>query len=510
MPFIVETDSESYKLLLEKSRKARSKFVDPFLCKKLSCSSCSGSVNPASSSLPCTLSQPRLRTGQMLQLAFLTCVRAREPGLREQAITTFRSAARVDDSQEGSDIKKMVEMTPERWMTILGQLKQFDLELVTNLAGLLYSALQAAIKLSRSNWEKVVKSTLTFQEESQLRVDDKLVHETLLGQDGIYGFLNQFSLFLLLTMSEHRKYRLPAEMFQFNTDICAALITIYRYGTETFPWMEAMVMNFIKIFRYVWTTPLEEPAPPFKVEIVKPVISKQQSKLQLAQSIIPRCAKNSDCNICHKKLNKIKLFPLCFQSSTIDCYYPREVAYMKRPRDEWMREVNSTDIDRWSRVIASVCSRECLLTSLQAVSPKLLEIQQLRQEEQGEFWPTVHDRLGNLINGLRYFSFKCLIEHDLGFRIRRPESRSTEEPRETRALPGASPARQPTLPPIPKAATQYFGNLLLHGPLGGCEEHPRLWGGWLRYHPTLNMEKYRNDIGTDGFSKESFNYHNSK
>ena len=63
------------------------------------------------------------------------------------------------------------------------------------------------------------------------------------------GYMNQFTKFVIISLSDNRKYFLPAEMFIFNNEICAAFVTIYKYGTEAYPWFEAMIFNFVKLFK---------------------------------------------------------------------------------------------------------------------------------------------------------------------------------------------------------------------------------------------------------------------
>ena len=50
--------------------------------------------------------------GMMMKFAFLVCVRSKDPVLREQSMTTFRNITNIDDNAVGSDIKKMIDITP--------------------------------------------------------------------------------------------------------------------------------------------------------------------------------------------------------------------------------------------------------------------------------------------------------------------------------------------------------------------------------------------------------------
>ena len=61
--------------------------------------------------------------------------------MRERAMTSFRRLTRIDDSVGGSDIRKMIDITPRELMTLL--LDEVDnLDLVTLLCKLVYSAVQ--------------------------------------------------------------------------------------------------------------------------------------------------------------------------------------------------------------------------------------------------------------------------------------------------------------------------------------------------------------------------------
>ena len=79
----------------------------------------------------------------------------------------------------------MIDMKADKWQYLLTQLKQFDL--VAQLTTMLFSALQAGIKLNNASIEQVAKGTLVYQAETGLCAEDKIVFETLMDQDGIFG-----------------------------------------------------------------------------------------------------------------------------------------------------------------------------------------------------------------------------------------------------------------------------------------------------------------------------------
>jgi len=509
-------DSEQLKLLLDRSKKARSKFIDNFICKSTVCQNCRDCNDQNSPLLPCCFAKSGPfsihREGLFVQYAFLTCVRARDPKIREIAMTTFRHIAQVDDNEEGSDIKKMIDMKAERWQSLLSNLKQFDI--VSHLTTLLLSALQAGIKLSNENLEKVAKGTLLYQAETDLYSEDKVVYETLMDQDGIFGYMNWFAKFVIISLSQDRKYFLPAEMFVFNTEICAAFVTIYKYGTDTYPWFEALLFNFVNTFKLVWTKPLYDDSF-FKMEFVKPVPSKQHNKLKLAKSVLPRMTKNISCDICEKKINKAnpKIFPLCFQTCHKD-YYPRETSRIVRPEITWSEDVSSKDIDECTRDVLVVCSSDCLISALTPINPKLVEIEAIAKTKElslciGNNSKTIDTNLMNTILEIKYFNLRQIVEskYPMDFKAKKKRKKPSSQKSSPSAERMKLPSINTTMPPIPQEMREYHENMLLHRKKD-CSitcSHQSVWGGWIKYHPVQDMEKYK-ETADDGFSKSCISF----
>ena len=525
---------ENLKLLLERSNKARIKFIGNFICKDKACKSCQSCTNQNSPLTPCCFAKWEFyKEGLFVQYAFLTCVRAKDPKIREIAMTTFRQIANVDDNEEGSDIKKMIDMKADKWQFILTKLQQFDL--VTSMTELLFSAIQAAVKLDLRSIEDVARSTLVYQAEADLGSEDKYVFETLLDQDGIFGFMNYFAEFVIIALSENRKYYLPAEMFRFNTDICAALVTIYKYGTEKYPWFEAMILNFVNMFRVIWITPYANELG--NIDFVKPTPSKQHNLLKLSKSVLPRMTKNMSCGICQKKIYKTypKIYPLCFQTCYKEDYYPREVARMLRPRSAWAEDVSSIDMDRCSRDVLVVCTSDCLVQALAPINPKLSEIEDFMtkldkpfEKEMSirflqEYRDAKEEELANEISELKYFSLRQIVESKyppygikiadkkqlcMDFKVKKRRRQRPEKKMSPCLERPKLPSTTNSLPPIPQKMREYHENMLLHDmretSLTCC--HHNVWGGWIKYHPVQDMEKYKESLADDGFSKSCISF----
>ena len=128
--------------LLECSMKARDKIASFFFCRG-KCPECNDCSNKNSTATPCILKGDNefCFEGVMVKFAFITCVRSLDPRMRERAMTSFRRLTRIDDSVGGSDIRKMIDITPRELMTFL--LDEVDnLDLVTLLCKLVHSAVQ--------------------------------------------------------------------------------------------------------------------------------------------------------------------------------------------------------------------------------------------------------------------------------------------------------------------------------------------------------------------------------
>jgi len=70
------------------------------------------------------------------------------------------------------------------------------------------------------------------------------------------------------------------------------------------------------------------------------------------------------------------------------------------------------------------------------------------------------------------------------------------------------PSTTSSLPPIPQKMREYHGNMLLHDTkdtsLSCC--HHNVWGGWIKFHPVQDMEKYKETLADDGFSKSCISF----
>ena len=139
-----QLDITSILNLMERSKKAREKFVAFFLCKK-KCAVCRDAQNLYCTEQPCIIDNFEFSfEGIMVKFALLTCVRSKDPVLREQAMTTFRKLTNIDDNLEGSDIKKMIDMPPNRLMQhLLDEVENLDL--VSLLSKLAFSAVMVGI-----------------------------------------------------------------------------------------------------------------------------------------------------------------------------------------------------------------------------------------------------------------------------------------------------------------------------------------------------------------------------
>lgn len=135
-------DLASITNLLECSKKARDKIAAFFFCRG-KCSDCNDCSHRNSTATPCIFKGENefCFEGVMVKFAFITCVRSLDPGMRERAMTSFRRLVSIDDNVGGSDIRKMIDISPRELMTFL--LDEVDnLDLVTLLCKLVHSAVQ--------------------------------------------------------------------------------------------------------------------------------------------------------------------------------------------------------------------------------------------------------------------------------------------------------------------------------------------------------------------------------
>ena len=160
-------------------------------------------------------------------------------------------------------------------------------------------------------YDAMAKGAISYLIETDIEEDNATIYNTIKEDDGVYGFVPWFAKFLLLTLSKDGLDILPAEMFIFNLEIGSPLTRISKYGTNQFPWFDALLHNFTKVFKEVWTSKNLEG---IRIEqMTKPVQSRQMNSLSLAQSVLPRFSKEP-CGFCRKRITKSpKLYPLCFQ-----------------------------------------------------------------------------------------------------------------------------------------------------------------------------------------------------
>ena len=141
-----QKDLEKIIHVLTKTKKSRQKFTDFFLCKD-KCMQCLDAQEKNQTELPCLLRKVSIHQfcSLMIKYAFLTCVRSKDPTVRERSMTTFRSLVNIDDSEGGSDIKKMVEMSVEDYHKCLlkeGLVGSTENEIVWTFSNLLFSVVK--------------------------------------------------------------------------------------------------------------------------------------------------------------------------------------------------------------------------------------------------------------------------------------------------------------------------------------------------------------------------------
>lgn len=106
--------------IVERSRISREKVVDFFLCKDAKCHRCNQSTNKNSEKFPCTINGDKNYEGFLIKFAFLTCVRCKgSTNVIAQAVNGFRKLIRNDEAEHGAEIRKMVEMSPEQYMSAI-------------------------------------------------------------------------------------------------------------------------------------------------------------------------------------------------------------------------------------------------------------------------------------------------------------------------------------------------------------------------------------------------------
>ena len=133
--------------VIKNSLKARDKISGYFLCKD-KCLACRESTYENSRNLPCMFNyddaddeNDKYFEGIIFKFAFLTCVR--DPGLRDWTVNIFRNLTNIiDESQDGTEIRRMVEMSPKLYQFFLKKASPIDLHLVNILSEVAFGAVQ--------------------------------------------------------------------------------------------------------------------------------------------------------------------------------------------------------------------------------------------------------------------------------------------------------------------------------------------------------------------------------
>ena len=212
--------------------------------------------------------------------------------------------------------------------------------------------LQVLMKLAYCHeLESLVQGSFLYQIETNLSSKDTLVFDSIMDQDGLFGFIPWCSKFLITSLSENGKYLLLAEMFIFNLEICSPLVKIFDCGSGSYPWMETLFLNFSKTLKQVWCRGLkqgERQWAQLRDSFVR-VVS-EAGQMVVSQAVVVTSKKFEVCGECRKRINKKpKIHPLCFQGSHMMETYPREIARMERPPAEWTEDVNSVHMEKRKR-----------------------------------------------------------------------------------------------------------------------------------------------------------------
>ena len=155
-------DLASITNILDSSKKAREKIVSFFLCRG-KCAECNDCTNRNSTAIPCIFKGDNefYFEGVMVKFAFITCVRSMDPRMRERAMTSFRRLTNINDEVGGSDIRKMIDISPRELMTFLLD-EVANLDLVTLLCKLVHSAVQ--VYLTKQNLERISNLNTFFRQ----------------------------------------------------------------------------------------------------------------------------------------------------------------------------------------------------------------------------------------------------------------------------------------------------------------------------------------------------------
>ena len=346
-----EEDELKEDKLKASSRDAQKK-LDTFLCDKgregkNGCDPCRRTFEPSDLALPCRFHKSNIemqeyQVGFLVRYAVITGVRSPEPKDREAAITNFRNLSKVDDNEGSSDIKKMMTMSVKEWQRRLAEMFGSDEQGITQLellTQLFFNAIQSVFKTSASCQEKIRGESNRYLRETNLQESDSDLYQTLFGSAGVFGYLAWFAKFVLHAInndSSSRPVFVLAEMWKFNTNVCPALLLIYKYGSSKFPWMETLIYNFTSLFSHFWTqsqaTKAVERRPLLDFATLTPSPI-NPGTLSFKKTLLPRLqADTAVCHNCKKRLqrNCKKLFPVCFQSIHKEELFPREVACLEQ------------------------------------------------------------------------------------------------------------------------------------------------------------------------------------
>ena len=197
--------------------------------------------------------------------------------------------------------------------------------------------------------------------------------------DGVFDFIDRFSLFLITSLSKDTIDLIPTEMYDFNLEILPAIINFIEYGSNSsYLWLESMVYNFNKVFRAIWQNKdFKKWSTSVEKELAWSLVGKKTH-----HHLIPGSNITVICGQCKKKTSKgCKLFPVCFQGSDDPSTYPREIAANDYPvKGSWNKaltaeQVLNFDADQFKkRGIKIVCNVQCLLEAMANMDQNVHEI----------------------------------------------------------------------------------------------------------------------------------------
>lgn len=518
---------------------AQRKKLEAFLCNKAGkagpegCDNCKRTSIPSDLSLPC-LFEPKNpdhygnEVGFMLQYAVLTCVRASDPNLRELAITNFRKLCKIDESPEAqmmSDIQLMVKTKTDQWQKLAQDMyDESGFSTLEVLATLLRSAVYCAMKTSPNCMERIMGDTIEYYRDSILNLSSFIdTSLSLVHASGIFSYLEWFSRFIIHAINPDQcmqKVMLSTEMWKFNTNHCPELVYVYKYGTNQYPWMEALIYNFNLVFSSLWTCDRRSALADGTVilELQQPTQAPMNKNgISLKKPLLPRLPKDAVCSQCNKKFPKSckNLFPVCFQSShsSGEVVYPREVACLERDESACSRDVEMKDMDNaWPREIRIVCSNVCLFKKMGGLNPEIWKIMKLDLPQHGvpckdATWPEILDTV-------KYFSVRRQMEQHY-YKKEYLEQRRKEKDRilmntkengssARRTLPDTTLVPAEDVDRMTAEMRQYQENMLLHDPDDPDVKCKHTGVGErieARFHPIQNTEAYITKLKGDGSSQ---------